>query len=67
VGADTARALATAAQHRIYWGGQRPQLFLPRPEIDQVMVRAGNVSATRNPPRQKYEEDSGSQSRFNLR
>ena len=44
-----------------------PQLFPPRPEIDQVMVRAGSVSPIRNPPRQKHEEDSGSQSRFNLR
>jgi hypothetical protein len=66
VGADAARALATAAQHPIDWRGQRPQLFLPRPEIDQVMVRAGSVSAIRNPPG-KHEEDSGSQSRFNLR
>jgi hypothetical protein len=35
-----AHALATAAQHRIDWRGQRPGLFLPRPEIGRGAVDA---------------------------
>ena len=49
--AAATHALLATVQHRIDWRSQRPGLFLPRPEVETVTVRAveGCRRQTRRP------------------